>query len=75
MSVNGQVGIVLELKLLLLLACDRDLLILVLVHLSRSQLLRLQAFLISTTARRLATLALSNGFVLCFFKLAAIYVL
>ena len=44
------------------------------MHLASCQLLGFQAFLVSTTAGRLlSTFALSNDFILCFFKLAAIY--
>ena len=45
------------------------------MHLSRSQLLRLQTFLISSSARRLASLALSYSVFLCFLKFATIHVL
>ena len=72
---DGHVAIVLELKLLL--SRDRNLLRVVIsrLHLSSCQLLRLQSFLVSTTAWGLATLALSDGVFLVFFKLAAIHVL
>lgn len=72
---DGHVAIVLELKLLL--SRDRNVLWVVIsqVALSSSQLLRLQSFLVTTAARRLPSLALSDGVFLVFFKLAAIHVL
>jgi len=72
---DRHVAIVLELKLLL--SRDRNLLAGVVsrVHLPSYKLLRFQSFLIPATAWGLATLALSNGIFLVFFKLAAIHVL
>lgn len=74
-TMDGHVAIVLELKLLL--SRDRNVLWVVIgqVALSSSQLLRLQSFLVTTAARGLPTLALSDSVFLVFFKLAAIHVL
>ena len=74
---DREVAVVLELELLLLLTRQRHRLVCTFlrVHLSSGNLLRLQAFLISTAAWRLSALALSDGVFLRFFELAAIHVL
>lgn len=72
---DGEVGIVLELELLLLLARDRDPVALVRVHLAGHHLLRLEPLFGSSAARGLSPLALSDSILLLFFELAAIHVL
>ncbi len=74
-TMDGKVPIILELELLL--SWDRNLPVIVIwwVHLSRRQLLRLQSFLISSSTRRLASLALSYSVFLWFLKFATIHVL
>lgn len=74
-AVDGEVGIVLELELLLLLARDRDPVALVRVHLAGHHLLRLEPLFGSSAARGLSPLALSDSILLLFFELAAIHVL
>lgn len=74
MAVDGQVAIVLELKLLLLLARYRDLLIKAIL-LASGKLLGLQAFLVAPTTRGLVTFILSRCLILCLLKLAAVYML
>mmetsp|Transcript_16115 Transcript_16115/g.19127 ORF Transcript_16115/g.19127 Transcript_16115/m.19127 type:complete len:152 (+) Transcript_16115:1079-1534(+) len=74
---NRKVRIVLELKLLLLLPGQRHRLIctFLAMHFTGGDLLRLEAFLVASTARWLPTLALSNDVFLCFFKFTAVHVL
>jgi len=74
---NRKVRIVLELKLLLLLPGQRHRLIctFLAMHFTGGYLLRLEAFLVASTARWLPTLALSNDVFLCFFKFTAVHVL
>ena len=77
MAVDGEVGVVLELKLLLLLARDRHLLVGTLgrVQLPSRHLFRLEPFLVPPSARRLTALALPYRVFLVFFDLAAVHVL
>lgn len=72
--VDRQVRIVLELELLRVLPSAYLVVALRRVHLSSCELLRLQPFLVTTSTRRLTSLALSNS-VLLFFELSAIHVL
>ena len=74
-SMNRQVGVILELELGLLGGGDHLIGALTRVHLPSRQLLRLQPFLVAATARGLSTLALSHSVFLVFFELATIHVL
>ena len=73
---DRQVRVVLELKLLLLLPCHRNLLIVLgRVRLSGGHLLRLKALLVAAATWWLVTLALTHGIFLRLLEFTAIHVL